>query len=168
MARTYPHCPSCGARFDPAAAWPRTCAVCARVSYLNPLPVVVLLLPVGDGVLCVRRGIPPKVGELALPGGFLDVGETWRQGMARELFEETGIRIDADEVELFDAHSAAAEGLLLLFGLARRRTAAELPTFVPNSEATGTEVLTAPAELAFPTHTQALRDFFRRRQRGGP
>jgi ADP-ribose pyrophosphatase YjhB (NUDIX family) len=161
MARTFSHCPYCGQGFDPAAAWPRTCAGCRRISYLNPLPVVVLLLPVDDGLLCVRRGITPGLGLLALPGGFLDVAESWQEGAARELFEETGIRIDPGEVTLFDVLSPPpGEGLVLIFGEARRRAAADLPAFVPNEEVTETVVLRGPEELAFPLHTQAIRHFF--------
>src|SRR5579884_1067704 len=105
MAVKNAHCSWCGAAFAAEQPWPRTCLVCTSVSYLNPAPVVALLLPVDDGVLCVRRGIPPAVGQLALPGGFLDVHESWQQGAARELFEETGLRVDAAEVELFDVLS---------------------------------------------------------------
>ena len=70
------HCSYCGRPFAEGQPWPRTCAGCARVSYLNPLPVAVLLLPAGGGLLCVRRAIEPGKGLLALPGGFIDVAET--------------------------------------------------------------------------------------------
>jgi 8-oxo-dGTP pyrophosphatase MutT (NUDIX family) len=154
-------CSFCGQPFDRDLPWPRTCERCSQISYLNPLPVGVLLLPVGDGVLCVRRAIEPGIGELALPGGFLDVAETWQQGCARELFEETGIRIDPDEVRSYRVHSASSgEGLLLVFGLARPRQPDELPEFVANSEVSERVVLTGPQELVFPLHTQVVREFF--------
>lgn len=153
------HCCYCGGPFAADAAWPRTCSPCGRISYLNPVPVGVLLLPVGDGVLTVRRAIPPKVGELALPGGFLDFGETWQEGCARELREETGVEIGPEEVTLFAAHSVRKEGLLLLFGLAAARRAEELPPFAGNDEASELVVVREPVELAFPLHTRVLRDY---------
>jgi ADP-ribose pyrophosphatase YjhB (NUDIX family) len=133
---------------------------CSNISYLNPLPVGVTLLPVDDGLLCIRRTIEPARGQIALPGGFLEVGESWQQGCARELLEETGIAISADEVQLFRTHSAVREGLLLVFGLASPRRSAELPAFVANEEVGETIVITEAIELAFPLHTQVMREYF--------
>jgi ADP-ribose pyrophosphatase YjhB (NUDIX family) len=159
MLKKNAHCSYCGQRFADGLAWPRTCAGCRNISYVNPTPVGVLVLPVDGGVLCVRRGIPPGLGQLALPGGFLERHETWQQGAARELFEETGVRVDPGEVELFDVHSVAADGLVLIFGRARERTEAELPPFVATEETTERLVLRQPAELAFQTHTVVLRNY---------
>src|SRR5262249_55827978 len=166
MAAKHAHCSWCGAAYAPEQPWPRTCAACSRVSYLNPVPVAVLLLPVDYGLLCVRRGIPPGVGRLALPGGFLDVHETWQEGAVRELFEETGLRVDAAEVEPFDVLSPRGEGLLLVFGLARPRRAADLAPFTPNEEVTELAVVREAVELAFPLHTEVLRRFLTRRGAG--
>ncbi len=154
------HCSYCGTRFT-GASWPRTCAGCANVSYLNPIPVAVCLLPVDGGLLVIRRGIEPQLGRLALPGGFIDGGETWQAAAARELYEETGITIDAAEVTLFSVHSVAERDLLLLFALARPRRAAELPAFVTTNETTERLVIDKPTELAFVLHTQAAAAFFR-------
>lgn len=163
MAKRHAHCSFCGQAFAPEQPWPRRCAGCGNTSYLNPLPVAVLILPVDGGVLTVRRTITPGLGQLALPGGFIDIGESWQEAAVRELEEEAGITIAADEVADFYARSAP-EGMLLVFGVVRPRSAAELPPFTPTSEASERVIITEPIELAFPLHTEALRVFFERQR----
>jgi ADP-ribose pyrophosphatase YjhB (NUDIX family) len=153
------YCSYCGAAFQESLPWPRRCWQCGHRTYNNPMPVAVILVPVDDGVLVVRRGIVPQQGELALPGGFISADETWQEAGARELEEETGLQISPAEVREFLVRSAP-EGMLLVFGLANPRRLTDLPPFVPNDEATERVVLRAPAELAFPLHTEAVQAFF--------
>ena len=44
-------------------------------------------------VLLIRRGHPPFAGSYALPGGFVEIGETVEQACRREAQEETGIEV---------------------------------------------------------------------------
>lgn len=44
-------------------------------------------------VLLIRRKNPPYQGSYALPGGFVDVGETVEAACRREVREETGVRV---------------------------------------------------------------------------
>lgn len=48
----------------------------------------------GDKVLMAQRAIPPRVGYWAIPAGFMELGETLREGAAREALEETGADVD--------------------------------------------------------------------------
>jgi len=46
-------------------------------------------------VLMIKRKNPPFAGHWALPGGFIDPGETPKQAAIRELVEETGLEVSA-------------------------------------------------------------------------
>jgi 8-oxo-dGTP diphosphatase len=129
------------------------------------LPVAVVLQPValdagGTGVVVVRRDIEPFRGELALPGGFIETGESWREAAIRELKEETGLEARWDEVRLFDVHSSFNGFTLLVFGLLPIRPAASLPPSSATAEVTEWLVRTEPIRLCFPTHTDAMARFF--------
>ena len=158
------HCSACGAGYPTGTGWPRQCRSCGRWAYRNPLPVAVALVPVRDAgataLVVIRRTIEPSRGLLALPGGFIDHGESWEQAVVRELAEETGIQAAADQVTLADALTDEVGGYLLLFGLLPERAAAELPPSVATDETDGHHLLREPVELGFPLHTLAARRWF--------
>jgi 8-oxo-dGTP diphosphatase len=47
----------------------------------------------GDRVLLIRRGREPLKGEWSIPGGVLELGESLKEGVRREVLEETGLRV---------------------------------------------------------------------------
>lgn len=57
----------------------------------NPLPTADVVIEVGDRVVLVRRKYPPP--GWAIPGGFVEVGETVESTAVREALEETGLRV---------------------------------------------------------------------------
>jgi ADP-ribose pyrophosphatase YjhB (NUDIX family) len=155
------HCSYCGHPFGIGDAWPRHCSHCGNISFLNPIPVAVVLLPVDEGLIVIRRGIEPRKGMLALPGGYINLGESWQEAAAREVYEETGIALKTHEVREFGVRSAD-DGTLLIFALAKPRTSQEIPLFKPTDETTERAVLTEPMDLAFALHTEMVGLFFRR------
>ena len=44
-------------------------------------------------LMLIRRRNPPFRGEFALPGGFVDIGETTEDACIREAYEETNINV---------------------------------------------------------------------------
>lgn len=162
MARPDPHvhCGYCGVAFAPDASWPRTCRACQRTSFRNPAPVAVLLVPIDDGLLVVQRGIPPARGQWALPGGFIDYGESWQHGAARELREETGAIVAPEDISLEAVHSTPDGRQVLIFGRSVPLPRTQLAEFSVNPEVTAIDVLTAPKALAFPLHTELCRGYF--------
>lgn len=149
-------CSFCGTK-QTVENYPKTCPNCQTITYINPLPVAVVLLPVDNELLVIRRNIPP-VGRLALPGGFIESGETWQKACQRELFEETGIEITAEEVQLFDVRSAP-DGTVLIFGIAENKKKEEI-IFTQNDETQELTFIDSPLELGFPLHTEVVRTWF--------
>jgi 8-oxo-dGTP diphosphatase len=75
-----------------------------RFTYDYPRPavtvdVVLLTREERPRVLLIRRKNEPYAGAWALPGGFIEMGETLEQSARRELREETGVEI-AELVQL--------------------------------------------------------------------
>ena len=57
-------------------------------------------------VLLIRRGHPPYLGAYALPGGFVELGETVEAACRREVAEEAGIEVG--ELRLIGVYSDPA------------------------------------------------------------
>ena len=154
------YCSYCGAAYPEDYPWPRRCPQCRNATYRNPLSVSVVLLPIDDGLLLVRRTQNPQAGKLALPGGYIEVGETWQEAGAREVREETGFTVDAAGIRLFDARSAP-DGTLLVFGLAPPQSSQDMPPFVASNETSEMAVAPGPLELAFLLHTEIAARYWK-------
>ncbi|HZV82127.1 MAG TPA: NUDIX domain-containing protein [Geobacteraceae bacterium] len=161
MNEKHSHCSYCGILFPAAAPWPRRCVRCGNPSYLNPIPVVVVLLPVGNGILLIRRGIEPARGTLTLPGGYMDIGETWQGAAVRELHEETGISVDAGDIALYDVMNGL-DDTVVIFGLAKQQPESIFRPF-STAETQEVVVIREPMELGFPMHTLVVRRYFAER-----
>ena len=57
----------------------------------NPVPTVDIIIEIGDRIVLIERKYPPH--GWALPGGFVDYGESFERAAVREAQEETGIAV---------------------------------------------------------------------------
>ena len=91
----FKYCPKCGsAHFEVHNEKSKQCADCGFVYYFNPSSATVaLILNERDELLVCRRAKEPAKGTLDLPGGFIDMTETSEEGVAREVREETGMKV---------------------------------------------------------------------------
>ena len=99
-------CSRCGAAL--AARWLEqdsrqrlACTACNVVHFQNPKVLVMALVCWQDRLLVCRRAEEPARGCWNVPTGYLESGETLQRGAARETFEETGVVVQADELELY-------------------------------------------------------------------
>jgi ADP-ribose pyrophosphatase YjhB (NUDIX family) len=151
--------------------WPKKCDRCQNISYINPLPVVVMMIPVlmddrfygvgSRGLLVEQRNIEPQKGKWALPSGYIDAGETWQQAAVREMKEELGIPSKTEEFSLYDVVSAMNGNLLVFCRFNLQLTDFEkfLNLFEPNEEVSDIARYFQPTQLSFPTHTELANKF---------
>lgn len=68
------------------------------------MPTVDIIIKVNGGIVLIKRKNPPH--GWALPGGFVDYGESLEEAATREAFEETGLTIE--RVKQFHTYSDPA------------------------------------------------------------
>jgi len=69
----------------------------------TPLVGVGAIIIENERILLVRRGRPPGEGEWSIPGGLVKVGETLKEAVIREAYEETGLQVQPEGlVELLE------------------------------------------------------------------
>ena len=77
------------------------CEVCCAPRYDHAMVVVTCFVACGQRLLWVQRNLEPKRGLWAIPGGYLESGETLAEGAARELREEAGVLIPPQQLQLY-------------------------------------------------------------------
>ena len=139
--------------------------------YNSPQPVAVAVIAVktkdGVKVLAGRRAIAPKIGELALPGGFFNTKEHGREAVAREVLEEVGLDLDPEK---FSMHhfplTSPTNNVLIFFKYDEVLPESVLEKIVLASEKEGSRemnefvLIDTTNILAFPYHEQAVKTYF--------
>ena len=130
-------------------------------TYRNPKPTVDIIIELADqGIVLIKRKNPPH--GWALPGGFVDYGESLETAAMREAREETCL--DVELVRQFHTYSAPKRdprGHTITTVFVARATG------IPNAadDAAGVAVVTRetlPEAMAF-DHGEILEDYFRGR-----
>ncbi len=161
----FKHCPRCAApRQSEADAVRFVCETCGFVYYYNvAVSSAVLILDASGHALFIRRARDPGRNKLALPGGFIDRGETAEAAAMREVREEAGVKLSRVEFlasfpNLYTYRTVEYPVVDLFFTASvLAREASPLDDV--------TEVVWAPpsslrdVDLAFPSHANALRFF---------
>ena len=140
------------------------CENCGTIHYLNP-KIVVGSVPEYEGrVLICKRGIEPRHGYWAVPGGFMENDETLEAGAAREAQEEALIDVEIGSL-LLVANVTHARQVHVFF-----RSRMRGPEFGVTHESLEVKLVDEKdipwGELAFPSTEFALRSFFEDRAAG--
>lgn len=161
-------CSHCG-EYLAQNVYPKHCNYCFNFIYKNPLPVVVVMMRVERwtffgapemGIILQKRNINPKKGEWALPGGYINEGETWQQAAARELKEEIGLDSDPNKFKLWSVESSTNGDNIIIFCIYEDFVKGfDKIKFEPNEEVQAVDVGWDNKELCFPTHTKCYNDY---------
>jgi len=87
------HCAQCGAKTEIAkGGWQRNCPSCGAQHFPRTDPVTIMLAEY-EGKLMLGRGLGWPEGRFSALAGFVEPGETIEEAVAREVFEESGVRV---------------------------------------------------------------------------
>jgi ADP-ribose pyrophosphatase YjhB (NUDIX family) len=140
-----------------------TCPQCGHMVslYRNPIPTVDIIISNSNGIVLIKRKNPPY--GWAIPGGFIDYGESAEHAAIREAEEETSLKLR--DLRLLNVYSAPDRDprfhtISVVF------TAEADGNPKPGDDASELGVFsekTLPPTLAF-DHAKILADFFAQRR----
>ena len=108
------HCGICGAAIEfRRAGWLGVCSGCNSEHYPRTDQAVIVAVGNGDRLLLGRQaGWPPR--RWSVVAGFVEPGETLEQTVAREVLEETGVRVRAGTTRYLASQPWPFPGSLML------------------------------------------------------
>ncbi len=133
--------------------------------YVNPASTVDLIVFFDGGIILIKRKHEPFKDCWALPGGFLELGkETLEQAAVRELFEETSLITNPEELKLVGVYSDPRRdprGHVISHVYEVRNYSGKLSA---NDDAVEVKAFRElPNKLAF-DHKKIISDYFKNRQ----
>lgn len=162
-------CSNCGSRvtrnIPPGDDRQRVvCCNCGMIHYQNPKLVVGCIPEWRGKILLCLRNIEPRLGKWTLPAGYLENGESAKEGARRETYEET--RAEAVDLKpYFLADLVRINQLYLMF-----RCTLSSPDFQPTAESSEVRLFAEEEipwdEIAFPVITATLKNYFDDRAKG--
>ncbi len=127
---------------------------------MNPVPTVDIIIEIESGVVLIKRKNPPY--GWAIPGGFVDYGETVEQAAIREAKEETGLFItDLRQFHTYSDPKRDPRFHTISVVFVARAT----DTPMPKDDAIAVGIFTEktlPKEIAF-DHREILNDYFKKK-----
>jgi 8-oxo-dGTP diphosphatase len=112
--REFKFCPYCTTPLSKNEKGYLACSACPFIHWDNPIPVVAVVIPMDHwflgianietegipdgGIVLVRRGIPPFVGEWCLPCGHLERHGHPKAEAVREVEEESGLVVRLEKI----------------------------------------------------------------------
>ena len=98
----YRFCPLCGDKLVQLENGPDRgrmgCQQKHFVHYENPAVTAFALVKRDGRYLVLKRGLEPYRDRWELPGGFVEAGESPTEAVRREIFEETGLRVETPSI----------------------------------------------------------------------
>jgi len=94
-------CVECGSPLESREAFGKVrqaCASCGHVHFDDPKVAVGVVVEMEGGIVLGRRNHEPHLGSWSFPSGFVDVGEVLEEAAAREVEEETGVKVTIDRL----------------------------------------------------------------------
>ncbi len=165
---SFQHCPRCAAkRSSEGDAVRFVCEACGFVYYYNVAVSSAVLISTADGhALFIRRARDPGQNKLALPGGFIDRGETAEHAAMREVREEVGVQLNSVEFltsfpNLY-SYRDVEYPVVDLFFTATVETQKSSPLDDVTEIVWAQPGAVRDEDLAFPSHVRALRHFVSR------
>jgi len=66
--------------------------------YKNPIPTIDIIIEKEDKIVLIKRGAEPFKDMLAIPGGYVEWGETVEHASIREAKEETSLDVELTDL----------------------------------------------------------------------
>jgi len=88
------YCPRCGAKMsEHGSMTARVCPECNNLIFPRIEPCVITVVSRPDGKILLAKHVQRNQNIYACIAGFMEAGETVEQAVAREVMEETGLKI---------------------------------------------------------------------------
>jgi 8-oxo-dGTP diphosphatase len=161
----YHFCPWCGIPWKTPESTSRIsnhirCTNCEFILYQDPKVAVCVIIEINGKIVIIKRSLPTENGDWAIPGGFVDAGESVEMAAIREVKEE--VLLDIAITRLIGVYSKEGDPVVLIV------YEGKIKDGQPGCGAEAVEVVlfdhaSIPwKDLSFSANREALKDYFAR------